>query len=72
VLALDEALTRLAGGHPQATQLVKRCFFVGLTLEQAASQLGVSVSTAERPWAYARAWLFRDMSKGPLSNVQGE
>ncbi len=63
LLALDEALTRLAEINSQAAQLVKLCFFVGLTQEQAAKEMGVSVSTVERLWAYARAWLFRAMRK---------
>ena len=64
LLALDAALTRLAEVNPQAAEVVKLCFFVGLTQEQAARELRVSVSTAERLWAYARAWLFREMRKG--------
>ena len=64
LLALDEALTQLAQINPEAAELVKLCFFVGLTQEQAAKELGVSVSTAERRWAYARAWLFRALRKG--------
>ncbi len=63
LLALDEALTHLAEINPAAAELVKLCFFVGLTQEQAAKELGVSVSTAERLWAYARAWLFRAIRK---------
>jgi len=57
-------LTQLAQINPEAAELVKLCFFVGLTQEQAAKELGVSVSTAERRWAYARAWLFRALRKG--------
>jgi len=64
LLALDEALTQLAQINPEAAELVKLCFFVDLTQEQAAKELGVSVSTAERRWAYARAWLFRALRKG--------
>jgi RNA polymerase sigma factor (TIGR02999 family) len=64
LLALDEALTRLAQINPEAAESVKLCFFVDLTQEQAAKELGVSVSTVERLWAYARAWLFRAMRKG--------
>ena len=63
LLALDEALTRLAEINSQAAELVKLCFFVRLTQEQAAKEMGVSVSTAERLWAYARAWLFRALRK---------
>ncbi len=64
LLALDAALDRLAEVDPRASELVKLCFFVGLTQEQAAKELDVSVSTAERTWAFARAWLFREIQKG--------
>jgi len=47
----------------RAAELVKLCFFVGLTQEQAAKELGVSLSTAERLWGFARAWLFREIQK---------
>jgi RNA polymerase sigma factor (TIGR02999 family) len=63
LLALDEALERLAQSDPRAAELVKLCFFVGLTQEQAAKHLGVSISTVERTWAFARAWLFREIQK---------
>ena len=61
LLALDEALDKLAELKPRAAELVKLCFFTGLTQEQAAEQIGVSVATAERTWTFARAWLFREM-----------
>lgn len=64
LLALDEALDRLAVVDPRGAELVKLCFFVGLTQEQAAKELGISVSTVERNWAFARAWLFREVQKG--------
>jgi RNA polymerase sigma factor (TIGR02999 family) len=64
LLALDEALTRLAEVNPQGAEVVKLCFFVRLTQEQAAKELDVSVSTVERRWSYARAWLFRAMRQG--------
>lgn len=63
LLALDEALQRLATVDTRAAQMVKLCFFVGLTQEDAARELGVSVSTAERIWSFARAWLLREMRK---------
>ena len=63
LLALDEALTRFAESEPRAAELVKLLFFVGLTQEQAAKELGISVATVERQWAFARAWLFRDIQK---------
>ncbi len=64
LLALDEALNRLGQTDAPAAELVKLRFFVGLTEEQAAKELGVSLSTVERKWAYARAWLFREIQKG--------
>jgi len=63
LLALDEALKQLAESEPRAAELVKLCFFVGLTQEQAAKELGISVATVEREWAFARAWLFREIQK---------
>jgi len=63
LIALGEALDRLTAVDPRASQVVKLCFFVGLTQEQAATHLGISVSTVERTWAFARAWLFREIQK---------
>jgi len=63
LLALDDALDQLAAVDVQAAEVVKLCFFVGLTQEQAAKALDLSVSTVERRWAFARAWLFHQMQK---------
>src|SRR6266542_581417 len=57
LLALDEALQKLAARDPQKAQLVELRYFAGLTGEQAAAVLGISPTTADRHWAYARAWL---------------
>jgi DNA-directed RNA polymerase specialized sigma24 family protein len=57
LLALDEALTALHREDPGAAELVKLRAFVGLTLAQAAEVLGIGRRTADRDWAYARAWL---------------
>ena len=57
LLALDEALRQLEAEDPRKAELVKLRFFAGLTAEQAAATLGVSLSTAEKDWAYARSWL---------------
>jgi RNA polymerase sigma factor (TIGR02999 family) len=62
LLALDESLTALAAEHPNEARLVSLRFFAGLTIEQAAAAMGVAPSTADRYWAYARAWLYRRMS----------
>jgi RNA polymerase sigma factor (TIGR02999 family) len=57
LLVLDEALRQLEAEDPRKANLVKLRFFAGLTAEQAAATLGVSTSTAEKDWAYARSWL---------------
>jgi len=61
ILALDEALGRLATADREAAELVKLRFFAGLSSEQAAEALGVSSRTAERMWAYARSFLFKEL-----------
>jgi RNA polymerase sigma factor (TIGR02999 family) len=58
LIALDEALTQLASEDPDAARLVSLRFFAGLTLQDAAVSLGLASRTAERQWAYARAWLY--------------
>lgn len=58
LLALDEALDRLAAEDSQKAELVKLRFFAGLSEQEAADLLGISRATAARHWAYARAWLF--------------
>ena len=63
LLAVDDALNRLAERDPRAAELVKLLYFVELTQEQAAKELGISVATVERHWAFARAWLFREIQK---------
>jgi len=59
LLALDEALAELAQKHPDKAELVKLRYFAGLTVAEAARALGISTSTADRHWTYARAWLYR-------------
>jgi RNA polymerase sigma factor (TIGR02999 family) len=59
LIALNEALEELAAAHPGKAELVKLRYFAGLTIEESAQALDVSPATAERHWAYARAWLFR-------------
>ena len=61
LLDLDDALTRLSTVVPQAAELVKLRVFAGLTVEEAAAIQGVSTRTAKRNWAYARAWLGREL-----------
>jgi RNA polymerase sigma factor (TIGR02999 family) len=59
VLAVDEAMAGLAAADPQAAELVKLRYFAGLSVPEAAESLGIPTRTAERLWAYARAWLRR-------------
>jgi RNA polymerase sigma factor (TIGR02999 family) len=63
LVALDDALVRLAALDPLAGELVKLRYFAGLALDQAAAALGVSTATAYRHWAYARAWLHSELLK---------
>jgi RNA polymerase sigma factor (TIGR02999 family) len=63
LLAVHEALDRLASHDGRKAELVKLRYFAGLTLEQAADVLRVSVPTAKRDWAYARAWLFKEIGE---------
>ena len=65
LLALDEALTRLAAADRQAAEVVQLRVFAGLTVKQAAKVLGVSPRTVDHAWAYARAWLLAALHDGP-------
>jgi len=64
LLALNEALEQFAAHDARKAELVKLRFFAGLTIEQAARVLGVSEPTAKRDWAFARAWLYRQVNSG--------
>ncbi len=61
LIALDEALTKLADIDKVKCDLIKLRYFAGLSIEQAAGILGISQPTAKRYWRYARAWLFREI-----------
>jgi RNA polymerase sigma factor (TIGR02999 family) len=63
LVALDEALSRLEHHDPEAARLVKLRYFAGLSHQEAADSLGISRGAADRLWALARAWLFRQLSK---------
>jgi RNA polymerase sigma factor (TIGR02999 family) len=63
VLAVSEALERLAVLDPEKAELVKLRYFVGLTIEEAAAAMGVSAPTAKRWWSFARAWLAREIKR---------
>ena len=63
LLALDEALTKLATNQPAKAELVKLRFFAGLTMPEAAAALGISLATAERHWTFARSWLYAQIAE---------
>ena len=62
LIALDDALTSLAVTDPQGARLIQLRYFAGLTIPEAAEAMGISPRTADRLWAYARAWLHREIS----------
>jgi RNA polymerase sigma factor (TIGR02999 family) len=63
LISIDEALERLAKENKTCADLVKLRFFTGLTLDEAASALGLARRTADRTWAFARAWLYQALSQ---------
>ena len=62
MLALDEALTRLAALDPQQAKIVELRYFGGLTIEETAEALEISPATVKRQWTLARAWLRRELA----------
>ena len=68
VVALDEALTKLAEEKPIMVQVIELRYFVGLTLEQIAEILGVSERTVSSYWTYAKAWLYREITDEELGS----
>ena len=63
LLAVHEVLDKFAAESPEKAELVKLRYFVGMTFEEAAEVLGISVATAKRHWAYARAWLYDEIQR---------
>ncbi len=63
LIALDEALDKLSTANPQAAQLVQLVYFSGLTLQQSAEALNISPRSADRLWAFAKAWLRREIRR---------
>ena len=64
LLALDEAMQRLAQDEPFEARIVEMRFFAGLTIEEVAEVVGVNEKTVRRHWNYAKAWLYREVAKG--------
>lgn len=65
VVALDETLTRLAEFDPQQARIVELRFFTGLSLEEVAKEIDVSLATVKRDWTMAKAWLKRELTRDP-------
>ena len=72
LLELDEALQRLAAMDPSYGKLVELRFFAGLSIVEAAEVLGVSRATADRNWAFARAWLFKELNDSRVGGADGD
>src|SRR5262249_17816295 len=69
LLDLDDVLTRFAAEEPDKARLVQLRFFAGLSTPDAAAALGISVATAERWWAFARAWLYSELQGGEKKSI---
>jgi RNA polymerase sigma factor (TIGR02999 family) len=69
LLAVNEALERFESIDPPKAELVKLRYFVGLTISEAAEALGISTTTADRHWAYARAWLHTELKRSEQSSI---
>lgn len=72
LLALHDALEKLEGTHPRKAELVNLRYFGGLTMQQAANALDISLATAERDWAFARAWLHRQVAGGFSQDIRSQ
>ena len=70
VIALDDALNDLAKFDPGQSRIVELRFFGGLSIEETAEAVGLSVATVNREWSAARAWLFRHVTKGPIEKAE--
>ncbi len=69
LLALDEALARLAAVDPAKAELVKLRYFTGLTMPEVAAALGISLATAERWWTFAKSWLYAELADQPPTST---
>ncbi len=68
ILTVDRLLQELEGFDPQQARIVELRFFAGLTVEETAEALGISKATVKRDWALAKAWLARQMARGPAAS----
>lgn len=70
LLAVHEVLDRFAEIEPRKAEVVKLRYFIGMTIEETAEALGISAPTAKRDWAYAKAWLFRELGSDTAPSKQ--
>ena len=63
LVAIDDALEKLAAEDPRKARVVELRFFGGLSMEETAQTLGISLRTAHNDWAFARAWLYRELTR---------
>jgi RNA polymerase sigma factor (sigma-70 family) len=70
--ALDRALSRLEALDPRQGRVVELRFFGGMTVEEAAEVMGISVATLKREWAVAKAWLYRELTEGSSATATDE
>jgi RNA polymerase sigma factor (TIGR02999 family) len=63
LVAIDDALEKLAADDPRKARVVELRFFGGLSMEETAQTLGISLRTAHNDWAFARAWLYRELTR---------
>lgn len=71
LLALDEALNKLAEKDPRKAELVKLRYFAGMTIEEAAGALDISTATAKRWWTFTRAWLYQEITRQVADSSNG-
>jgi RNA polymerase sigma factor (TIGR02999 family) len=67
LVAIDQALERLAGEYPRHAQVVELRFFGGLSVDETAQALGISPRTVHKDWVFARAWLYRALTGGGIT-----
>jgi RNA polymerase sigma factor (TIGR02999 family) len=67
VVAIDDALNALAEVDPRQSRVVELRFFAGLSLEEISEVMGIATATVQRDWTAARAWLYREISRTPIS-----
>jgi DNA-directed RNA polymerase specialized sigma24 family protein len=71
LLTINAAIETFSRKHPDKAELLIRRLFAGLSLEESAKAMGISISTAKRSWVYSRAWLYRMITEDPTNDAVG-